>query len=66
MNPVYTIMTPTKIPVGKIDNSINNQFIKDCKEYLEDLEKVNQSGLINPIFMSKMDLHLIKIFKIRI
>tara|TARA_R110001592_G_scaffold60664_1_gene184641 strand:+ start:7217 stop:7789 length:573 start_codon:yes stop_codon:yes gene_type:complete len=61
MNPVYTIMTPTKIPVGKVDKSINKQFIKDCKEYPnEDLKGMAQSGLINPKFISKMDLHLIK------
>ena len=61
MNPVYTIMTPTKIPVGKINKKINKQFIEDCKKYPnDDIKRINQSGLINPEFISKLDLHLVE------
>tara|TARA_R100001510_G_C7622018_1_gene182672 strand:- start:83 stop:658 length:576 start_codon:yes stop_codon:yes gene_type:complete len=61
MNPVYTIMTPTKIPIGKINKSINEQFVKDCREHPnQDLEQINRSGLINPKFISKLDLHMVK------
>tara|TARA_Y100001937_G_scaffold128241_1_gene203497 strand:- start:1035 stop:1610 length:576 start_codon:yes stop_codon:yes gene_type:complete len=61
MNPVYTIMTPTKIPIGRINKSINEQFIKECKQYPnENTLKTTASGLINPKFISTLNLHMVK------
>lgn len=63
MNSVYTIMTPTKIPLGKMDKSINNSFIEESRKFPND-EPNHQYGRVrachNPKFITKLSLHLEK------
>ncbi len=63
MNAVYSIMTPTKIALGRITKSINESLIKDAKKY--PIENINLSNnkvrsCFYPKFMSQMDLHAIQ------
>ena len=63
MNSVYTIMTPTKIPLGKINKSINNSFIEESRKFPSD-DPNYQHGKVracnNPKFITKLSLHLEK------
>lgn len=62
MNSVYSIMTPTKIALGKITRSINKSFIDDVKKYpIQNEYVVNNKvrSCVEPEFFSKMDLHQI-------
>lgn len=63
MNAVYSIMTPTKIALGRITKGINESLIKDAKKYpIENIYLSNNKvrSCFYPKFMSQMDLHTIQ------
>ena len=63
MNPIYTIMNPIKIPLGRIDKSINKAFIEDCKKH-PNQDSSCKDGYVkacfNPKFMTHQNLHTVQ------
>mgnify|MGYP003114131329 CR=1 FL=1 len=63
MNPVYTILTPTKIPLGRIDKSINKSFIEESRKFPNEVSNNEFSKVkpcYSPKFLTTLSLHLQK------